>query len=104
MPKMKSNSGARKRFKTTASGRVKRKKAYSSHILTKKSPKTKRNLRKATLVDAADEKRKAELLEEEKAARLAYERAVVPERLVERAAAMGVATPEELAALTGAPR
>lgn len=50
------------------------------------------------------EKEKAQLLEEEKAARLAYERAVVPERLVERAEALGIASPEELAALTGARR
>ena len=57
MPKMKSNSGAQKRFKTTGSGRVKRKKAYHSHILTKKSQKRKRNLRKDTLVDSSDEKR-----------------------------------------------
>ena len=57
MPKMKSNSGAKKRFTTTASGRVKRKKAYHSHILTKKSQKRKRNLRESTLVDAADESR-----------------------------------------------
>jgi len=57
MPKMKSNRGAMKRFKLTATGRVKRKKAFASHILTKKSPKTKRGLRKSTLVSAADEKR-----------------------------------------------
>lgn len=57
MPKMKSNSGAKKRFKLTGSGRVKRKKAFASHILTKKSPKRKRNLRESTLVSAADEKR-----------------------------------------------
>jgi len=57
MPKMKSNSGAKKRFTTTASGRVKRKKAFASHILTKKSQKRKRNLRKSTLVNEADESR-----------------------------------------------
>jgi len=57
MPKMKSNSGAKKRFKKTGSGRVKRKKAFHSHILTKKSPKRKRKLRKDTLVDSTDEKR-----------------------------------------------
>ncbi len=57
MPKMKSNSGAKKRFKLTASGKVKRKKAFTSHILTKKSPKRKRNLRDATLVSDADEAR-----------------------------------------------
>ena len=57
MPKMKSNSGAKKRFKKTGTGRVKRKKAFHSHILTKKSQKRKRNLRKDTLVDKTDEKR-----------------------------------------------
>lgn len=54
MPKMKSNRGARKRFRLTASGKVKRKKAYANHILTKKSQKRKRNLRKSGLVDSAD--------------------------------------------------
>ena len=62
MPKMKSNSGAKKRFKLTAKGRVKRQKAYRSHILTKKSPKRKRNLRQATLVDSADEARVKKLI------------------------------------------
>lgn len=56
MPKVKSNSGAKKRFKLTGTGRIKRKKAFTSHILTKKSPKRKRNLRKATLVSAAEER------------------------------------------------
>ena len=56
MPKMKSNSGAKKRFKVTGSGKIKRKKAYKRHILTKKSSKTKRKLGKDTLVDKADEK------------------------------------------------
>lgn len=54
MPKMKSNSGAKKRFKLTASGKVKRKKAFRSHILTKKSTKRKRKLRQDTLVDKTD--------------------------------------------------
>ncbi len=54
MPKMKSTSGAKKRFKVTASGKVKRKKAFRSHILTKKSQKRKRNLRQDALVDGAD--------------------------------------------------
>ncbi|MEM1043264.1 MAG: 50S ribosomal protein L35 [Bacteroidota bacterium] len=62
MPKMKTNSGAKKRFGRTASGRLKRKKAFASHILTKKSPKRKRNLRKDTLVHKADEKRVKRLL------------------------------------------
>ena len=57
MPKMKSNSGAKKRFKLTATGRVKRKRAYHSHILTKKSQKRKRNLRETTLVSKVDEAR-----------------------------------------------
>lgn len=55
MPKMKSNSGAKKRFKVTGSGKIKRKKAFKSHILTKKSSKRKRNLGKDTLVHKADE-------------------------------------------------
>ncbi len=62
MPKMKSNRGAKKRFKTTASGKLKRKKAYHSHILTKKSPKRKRGLRKATLVDKVDKSRMKRLI------------------------------------------
>lgn len=57
MPKMKSNRGARKTFKVTASGRFKRKKAYRSHILTSKTTKRKRNLRKGALVAVADSKR-----------------------------------------------
>jgi len=57
MPKMKSHSGAQKRFKVTGSGKVKRKKAFRSHILTKKSPKRKRQLRKDTTVHKSEEKR-----------------------------------------------
>lgn len=57
MPKMKSNRGASKTFKKTASGRFKRKKAYKSHILSSKTTKRKRNLRHATLVSEADHKR-----------------------------------------------
>ena len=45
MPKMKTHKGAKKRFKITGSGKVKRMRAFKSHILTKKSPKRKRNLR-----------------------------------------------------------
>lgn len=56
MPKMKTHRGAAKRFKKTAKGKVKRSKAYKSHILTKKSQKRKRNLRKADLVAKSDEK------------------------------------------------
>lgn len=62
MPKMKSHSGAKKRFQRTATGKIKREKAYFSHILTKKSPKRKRNLRKSTLVDPADAKRIKKLI------------------------------------------
>jgi len=57
MPKMKSNRGAAKTFKVTGSGKIKRNKAYKAHILTKKSTKTKRKLRKATLVSDADSRR-----------------------------------------------
>ncbi|HFE53029.1 MAG TPA: 50S ribosomal protein L35 [Bacteroidetes bacterium] len=57
MPKLKSNRAAKKRFKVTASGKVKRWKAYGSHLLTKKTRKRKRNLRKATLVDETEVKR-----------------------------------------------
>lgn len=62
MPKMKSNSGAKKRFTVTGTGRLKRKKAFTSHILTKKSPKRKRNLRGATLVSEVDEPRMKKLI------------------------------------------
>jgi large subunit ribosomal protein L35 len=54
MPKLKTNRGAAKRFKRTASGRIKRGKAYKSHILTKKTTKRKRNLRQSTTVSSAD--------------------------------------------------
>jgi len=54
MPKMKSNSGAAKRFKRTASGGFKRKQAFKNHILTKKTTKAKRHLRGSEQVDAAD--------------------------------------------------
>jgi large subunit ribosomal protein L35 len=50
MPKMKTHKGAAKRFKATASGKVRRYKAYKSHILTKKTSKRKRNLRRAGLI------------------------------------------------------
>ena len=62
MPKMKSNSGAKKRFKVTGSGRLKRKKAFANHILTKKAQKRKRNLGQDALVDKADEPRMKRLL------------------------------------------
>ncbi|MDA3865177.1 MAG: 50S ribosomal protein L35 [Salinivirgaceae bacterium] len=54
MPKMKTKAGAKKRFRITASGKIKRKHAYKSHILTKKSKKRKRNLGYDTIVDKAD--------------------------------------------------
>ncbi len=54
MPKMKTKRGAAKRFRLTGSGKLRRNKAYHSHILTKKSTKRKRNLRKSTIVDPAD--------------------------------------------------
>jgi large subunit ribosomal protein L35 len=54
MPKMKTNRAAAKRFKVTGSGKIKREKAYRSHILTKKSSKRKRKLGMATLVSDAD--------------------------------------------------
>jgi len=54
MPKMKSNSGAKKRFRVTGSGKIKRKKAFKRHILTKKSSKTKRKLTGTTIVTDAD--------------------------------------------------
>ncbi len=57
MPKMKSNRGAKKRFKLTGTGKIKRKKAYHGHIMTKKTTKRKRNLRDTTLVHSSDERR-----------------------------------------------
>jgi len=54
MPKMKTNSGAKKRFTLTGTGKIKRKHAYKSHILTKKSKKRKRNLTQAGLVHKSD--------------------------------------------------
>ncbi|HOO89708.1 MAG TPA: 50S ribosomal protein L35 [Syntrophales bacterium] len=54
MPKLKTHRGAAKRFSLTAKGKVKRSKAYSSHILTKKTTKRKRNLRKSDLLNKRD--------------------------------------------------
>lgn len=54
MPKMKSNRGAKKRFKVSASGKIKAHRAYKSHILTTKSRKRKRNLRKPAYLNPAD--------------------------------------------------
>ncbi len=62
MPKMKTNKAAAKRFKKTGTGELKRMKAYKSHILTKKTAKRKRNLRKADLVDATNVKNMKKIL------------------------------------------
>ena len=62
MPKIKTHRGAAKRFNLTKGGKVKRAKAYKSHILTKKSTKRKRNLRKATLVDKTNLKAMKKIL------------------------------------------
>ncbi len=62
MPKTKTNSGAKKRFKLTGTGKVKRKHAYKSHILTKKTKKQKRNLTHFSVVSSVDEKRVKALL------------------------------------------
>ena len=56
MPKMKSHSGTKKRFRVTGSGKLMRAKAYKSHILTKKTTKRKRNFRQETTISAADRK------------------------------------------------
>ena len=56
MPKMKTSRAAAKRFKLTGTGKLKRNKAYKRHILTKKSTKTKRNLRKAAMMDQSNVK------------------------------------------------
>ena len=57
MPKLKTHRGAAKRFKKTATGKIKRQKAYKSHILTKKTTKRKRGLDMPGLVSRADQKR-----------------------------------------------
>ncbi len=62
MPKMKSHRGAAKRFKKTGNGKIKRSKAYASHLLGGKSPKRKRNLRKAGLVSEQENKRISKLI------------------------------------------
>ena len=56
MPKIKTHRGAAKRFSMTGTGKVKRHKAYASHILTTKTTKRKRNLRKSTVMDKANAK------------------------------------------------
>lgn len=62
MPKMKTHRGAAKRFRLTGTGKLKRSKAFKSHILTKKSAKRKRNLRKAGYVHSTQEKIMKKLL------------------------------------------
>ena len=62
MPKMKTTKAAAKRFKKTGTGLLKRNKAYKSHILTKKSQKRKRNLRKAAITDATNVKAMKKIL------------------------------------------
>lgn len=56
MPKMKTHSGSKKRFRVTGTGKIMRAKAFKSHILTKKSPKRKRGFRKETELSHADTK------------------------------------------------
>ncbi len=62
MPKMKTSRAAAKRFQTTGTGQLKRNKAYKSHILTKKSTKRKRNLRKSTITDPTNAKNMKKIL------------------------------------------
>jgi large subunit ribosomal protein L35 len=62
MPKMKTHKGAKKRFSITATGKVRRFKAYKSHILTKKSAHRKRNLRRATTIHTPGEARRIKRL------------------------------------------
>ncbi|MCI6243158.1 MAG: 50S ribosomal protein L35 [Lachnospiraceae bacterium] len=62
MPKIKTNRAAAKRFKATGTGKLKRGKAYRRHILTKKTRKTKRNLRKPEIVDSTNVKNMKKIL------------------------------------------
>ena len=62
MPKVKTNSGAKKRFALTGTGKIKRKHAFHSHILTKKTKKQKRNLDHVALVDKSNVRQVRELL------------------------------------------
>ena len=62
MPKIKTHRAAAKRFKKTGTGKLKRMKAYKSHILTKKTTKKKRELRKATIVDSTNVKNMKKIL------------------------------------------
>jgi large subunit ribosomal protein L35 len=62
MPKIKTNRGAAKRFRKTGTGKIRRNKAFTSHILTSKSTKRKRDLRQSTLVAKSDERNIRELI------------------------------------------
>jgi len=62
MPKIKTNRGAAKRFRKTGTGKIRRNKAFTSHILTKKTTKRKRDLRQGTLVSPADERNVSRLI------------------------------------------
>ena len=62
MPKIKTHRGAAKRFSKTGGGKIRRTHAYTSHILTKKTQKRKRNLRKAAIMDKGDAARVAQLI------------------------------------------
>jgi large subunit ribosomal protein L35 len=62
MPKMKTHSGAKKRFRKTATGKLRGRRAYSTHILEKKSPKRKRNFRKPVEISENDSKKVRRLL------------------------------------------
>jgi len=62
MPKIKTNRGAAKRFRKTGTGKIRRNRAYTSHILTKKTTKRKRNLRQGTVVAKVDERNIAQLI------------------------------------------
>lgn len=62
MPKIKTNRGAAKRFRKTGTGKIRRNKAFTSHILTSKTTKRKRDLRQGTLVAKVDQKNIAQLI------------------------------------------
>ncbi|PLY07093.1 MAG: 50S ribosomal protein L35 [Desulfuromonas sp.] len=62
MPKIKTNRGAAKRFRKTGTGKIRRNKAFTSHILTKKTTKNKRNLRQSTVVAKTDERNISQLI------------------------------------------
>ena len=62
MPKIRTNRAAAKRFRFTGTGKVRRNKAYKSHILTKKARVRKRNLRKSTIIDSTNEKQVRQLM------------------------------------------